>query len=87
MKRLSVALLATVVGAGSILAFAPNAQAESRHEEYCEHHWCGRNDHDRDWRRDHDRDWRRDHDRDWRRDEHARRWYDYKHHVWRYEYR
>ena len=39
MKRFTLATLAVLLGASSILAISPNANAESR-EDYCRNHRC-----------------------------------------------
>ncbi len=84
VKRFTLATLAVLISAGSILALSPNANAESR-EQYCRHHRCDR------YQRDGDRHYNRDRgnsysDRD--RSHHQRyRYYDRRAHEWRYGYR
>jgi|GEM_PF-4541265 hypothetical protein len=46
MKNITLALLTVVVGAGSLVALSPNANAESRYE-YCRHHRCNNYHYDR----------------------------------------
>lgn len=83
MKRLTLVALATLISAGSVVAFSSSVKAESR-EEYCRHHDC-RGDYRGDYRRDYRGDYRRDDRRD-RYEGHrpGDRWYDYRTREWRW---
>ena len=80
MKRFTLATLAVLIGASSILALSPNANAESR-EEYCRHHRCEGNHRYGD---NNDNRYSRDGDRNHRQ---RYRYDDRRAHEWRYGYR
>ncbi|MHC5760463.1 hypothetical protein [Nostoc sp.] len=73
MKRFTLATLAILISASSILALSPNANAESR-EQYCRDHRCDGYNRDRNYNRDSDRNYNRnrnynrDSDRNYNRD-------------------
>ena len=84
MKRFTLATLAVLLSASSILALSPNANAES-HEKYCRDHRC-----ERDYR-DSDRNYNRDrgnyHSEQNRHHRERYSYYDGRAHQWRYGYR
>ncbi|MEH2003526.1 MAG: hypothetical protein V7L00_33300 [Nostoc sp.] len=90
MKRFTLATLAVLISASSILALSPNANAESR-EQYCRDHRCDGYNRDHNYNRDSERNYNRDrgsyqrsHDQNHRQ---RYRYYDRSAHQWRYGYR